>query len=126
MIAAVVIAAVVFAVVIAAVVITIPPVVVLPAAVISVPIAVVELAAVIPRRHPASADIRCASPVSFMPFVMVSYGIPVARNPQVFRTRTDRNNSNHARWRRRSDPDSNRDLGAKHRHARQQGYGEQR
>jgi hypothetical protein len=119
-------AAIVFAVVIAAVVITIPLVIVLLAAVISVPIAVVELAALIPGSHPASAGIRCAGPVAFMPFVMVSYGVPVARNPQVFRAGTDRNNSHSARRGRRPDPDSNRDLGAKHRHAGQQSYGEQR
>jgi hypothetical protein len=119
-------AIVVFAIVVAAVVITIPLVVVLFAAVISVPIAVIELAALIPGTHPASAGIRCASPVAFMPFVTVSYGIPVARDPEVFRTRTDRNNSHNTRRGRRPDSDSNGDLGTKDRHARQQGYGEQR
>ena len=41
----------------------------------------VEALAVMPRRHPMRTSVRRASPVSFVPSVMVTYRIPIALDP---------------------------------------------
>jgi hypothetical protein len=100
----------------------VPFMVVLNAFASSLPVAVEELATFIARTDPPVTRIRGSRPVPFMPFVMVSYGVPVGVDPHKFRARSGRNYSHNSRWGRRPDSDSNRDLSAKNRHASQQGY----
>ena len=84
-----------------AVVVTIPSVVVLDPTVVTVPITREVLLPVVVRTYPVSARIWGSRPVARVPFVMVSYRIPVAINPDEVRTRPYRGYSNYTRRRRR-------------------------
>ena len=68
--------------------------------------------AVVVRWHPVGSLIRRSSPVTFMPFVMMTHRIPIAFYPYKFRSRLRRHGIYHDGRRRRWCPnlDTNRDL----------------
>jgi hypothetical protein len=105
-----------------AVMVFVPFVVVLDVAVFSFPIAVEEHAAFIAWAYPPGSHIRSGCPVTLVPLVMVTDGVPVALDPHIFRAWTDWNHNHSPRRRRRPDSDSDRDLSAKHRHASKESY----
>ena len=76
-------------------------------ALISLPVTLVELTSVMTRCDPASAAVRRSSPVTVMPFVMVSHGIPITIDVHVAGAGTSRHNSNHTGGRWRANSDSN-------------------
>lgn len=92
------------------VVVMVPAVVVLEAAVVAVPVTGEVVLAVVARRYPPCARIRRASPVSGMPPVVMSDGIPVAFHPHKIGPRSRRNDRQHAGRRRRADLDSDGNL----------------
>ena len=59
----------------------IPAMIVRNPAALSFPIALEKTFAIMMRRNPMRARIGCPSPISRMPFVVVSYRVPVARDP---------------------------------------------
>ena len=85
------------------------------AALVAFPIAVIEHLSVVMWRDPSSAGVRWTGPVTGVPFVMVSDGIPITRNPSEIGSRPRRRNANHPRRRRRSYSDSNGNLSAEYR-----------
>src|SRR6476661_6780494 len=85
------------------IVVPVPAMVVLEVAPRAIPIAGVETSAVMARADPARAFIRRLRPVAAMPNVMTPYRIPVAFNPEVVWTGFDWTDGVDARWRRRSD-----------------------
>jgi len=87
--------------------VSIPMVIVLKTAAIPIPKPYKVLSAVMMRRNPTGAHIRWLCPVTLVPFVVPSYRIPIALDPNEFRTRCRRKNANCARSRRRSDIDPN-------------------
>lgn len=95
-------------IVIAAIVIPIPMVVVLATAVVAVPISDKESLAVVPRFDPVCSGIWWASPVAFMPFVVVADRVPITLNPYVTGARARWNHSNYARgwWSTNPNPDA--------------------
>jgi hypothetical protein len=100
---------------IVAVPVVIPVVIVLNPAVISLPVAFKKKAAVVMRRNPTSAGVWCPRPISVMPFVVISYGIPVALDPQEIGPWVSWRNPHHAGRRWWSDSDSYRNLSGQHR-----------
>jgi hypothetical protein len=95
-----------------AVVLTIPMVIVLHTAVRSVPMTGIVHGAVVTWPYPCRAFIRRPTPISRMPSVATSFGIPVAVHKRVTRAWTHRLHSNDPWLRRRSDSDSDADLRA--------------
>src|SRR2546427_7329128 len=89
--------------------IAIPMMVVVAPAALALPIPFKEALSVMARRDPAGARVGRAGPVSVMPLVVVSHGIPVALHPEKFRTRTPWHNHDPLR-RRRADSDPDRNL----------------
>ena len=87
--------------------VSIPMVIMLETATIPIPIPYKVLSAVMMRRNPTGAHVRRLCPVTLVPFVVPSSGIPIALDPNEFRARCRRENVNHARSRRRSDIDPN-------------------
>jgi hypothetical protein len=85
----------------------IPMVIVLKTATIPFPIPYKILPFVMMRRNPTRAPVRRSCPVSLVPFVVPSYGIPIALNPDEIRVRGRWKNANHTRGRRRPDIDPN-------------------
>jgi hypothetical protein len=75
-------------------------------AMISIPVAAIEVLSIVMRWHPSSTPIWWPSPISFMPLIVLSYWIPIAVNPHILATRTDRVNvyDTRRRWRTNSDP----------------------
>ena len=92
-----------------AVPVAVPMMIVFSRAAIPVPISTKEAISLIARRNPAVAGIDWTRPVAFMPFIVVSYRIPIALHPNEFRAWTRRKNANHSRgrWRTNSNPDRN-------------------
>ena len=82
---------------------------------ISFPVTFKVFSALIVRSPPASAGIRCPSPIAFMPLPMVSYRIPITIDPSKFGSGCGWKNANHGRRWRRADPDADGDLSAKDR-----------
>ena len=68
--------------------------------------------AVVVRWHPVGSLIRRSSPISFMPFVMMTHRIPIAFYPYKFRSRLRRHGIYHDGRRRRwcANLDANRNL----------------
>src|SRR5215472_2059769 len=64
-----------------AVLIVIPVVIVFNAATLSLPVSRVISFAVVVRRDPVSSLVRWPCPIAFMPFVMLSDGIPITLYP---------------------------------------------
>jgi hypothetical protein len=93
-----------------AVVIAIPVVIVFHPAVRAIPVTGIVHGAVMTRRHPCRALIRRPAPITCMPSVAASLGIPVAIDKRVTRPWTHRLHSNDPWLRRRSDSDSHREL----------------
>jgi hypothetical protein len=91
------------AIVIAVVSVTIPLVVV-PDGLMTpaFPVAFKVLLAVVPRAYPQSTFVRRTSPVSVVPGVFPTVGIPVASDENVARAGASRLNPNHPRGGRRS------------------------
>lgn len=114
----VVLVVVFFIPVIVAVEFTIPVVVVLDAPPVSLPVAAVEPSAFIARDDPMRSGIWRECPVTSVPSVMVSHRIPVAIDPYITRPGSERNGTNHRRW-RRPDIYSNGKLGRRQRRAGQ-------
>ena len=85
----------------------VPVMIVLDPAAVALPVAFKEAAPVIAGPDPVGAGIRWASPVSAMPFVVVSHRIPVAFDPKVIRPRGSWPGVNDARrrWRPNSHTD---------------------
>ena len=74
---------------------------------------------IVARRHPSRFRIWLSSPITFMPVVMSSRGVPVSVDPHELRIWSWRMNVNHS-WRRRSaNIDSNVDFRAECRPAQQ-------
>jgi hypothetical protein len=95
-------------------VIPIPRMVMVNAALFAFPVAVIEHLSIVMWRHPSSTSVRWPGPVTGVPFVMVSDGIPITRNPSEIGSRPRRRNANHPRRRRRSYSDSNGNLSAEY------------
>jgi hypothetical protein len=74
---------------------------------IAFPVALKELSAIVAGSDPASAGVWQASPVTVMPFVMVSDRIPVAIDAHIVGAGTSRHHSDYPglRWRADSDSD---------------------
>jgi hypothetical protein len=85
-------------------------VVVLNTAAISVPVTCVVPFAVVVWSNPASPLVGWASPIAFMPFVMVSHRIPITLDPRELRSWPFWHNHNHSSWRWRGNHDSNGNL----------------
>jgi hypothetical protein len=63
------------------VVVAIPAMIVGKAAAIPLPVTLIEPLSIVSRQHPDSAGIGRPSPVTVMPHVTASYGIPIAVYP---------------------------------------------
>jgi len=87
-----------------------PRMVVVYTAVISIPVAVEESLSVVTGCDPVSAGIRWPTPISVMPFVMVSDRIPIALHPHIVRPWIGRPERDDAGCWRGADSDSDRDL----------------
>ena len=87
--------------------VSIPMVVMLKTAAIPIPKPYKVLSAVMMRRNPTGAHIRWLCPVTLVPFVVPSYRIPIALDPDEIRARGRRKNANHTGRRRRPDIDPN-------------------
>jgi len=96
---------------IAFVAVTVPPVFVPHASAIAFPIAVIITLAVVARAYPYRATVRRPGPISVMPLVVIPDWIPIAIHPEVSRARSYRPDPNHPWRRRRSDSNSNGNLG---------------
>ena len=101
--------------------VTIPVVVVLNPPAIAVPVASIVLPALVSWAYPTCTAIWRTSPISAMPLVMVSCGIPVAIDPDEVWTWPHRGNPNNGR-RRRADSHSYRDLSSRWERAKQKQY----
>jgi hypothetical protein len=89
-----------------AVTIPVPPMVVLNAAPITLPVAVIITLSIVARRYPVVSAVGGPAPISVMPPVMTTDGVPISVDPNITGTRSYWPNSNHARWRWWADPDS--------------------
>jgi len=97
-------------VVVIAIVFLVPMMVVLDAAMIAIPIANEIALPIMMWWHPMSADVRRTRPIAFVPFVVISDGIPVALNPHEVRSGAGWHDSNNARRRRRANANADGDL----------------
>jgi hypothetical protein len=115
----------VIATVVAVAPVAIPPMIVFYVPSISFPVTLKKLLTIMVRRNPTSSLIRRSSPIAFVPFVMPSRGIPITAYPHELRPWPCWENSNHPGLWRRSNPDSEGNLGLNNRSARQQHDGKQ-
>jgi hypothetical protein len=88
-------------------------------AAVSIPVTLKERLPVMMRRDPTSCRVRWLSPITFVPLVSPSYGIPITFHPHERRGRPGWQNANHSRGWRWADSDSNRNLCAECRTADQ-------
>jgi len=88
----------------------VPAVIVLESSSVAVPVAGEESFSIMMRHNPACARIGRKRPISGMPAVTPAVYKPIAIDPDEVRARSGRQNSNHARWWVRTDPNANRDL----------------
>jgi hypothetical protein len=95
------------AVVVPTVVIAVPMVVVLHAAAGAVPVPVEIASPLIAWSNPSGFRVRYAGPISFMPPIVMSNGVPVTFDPNETGARTDRADAQHTGRRRGTDCDSN-------------------
>jgi hypothetical protein len=93
-----------------AITVMVPFVTMLDAAVRTFPVAVIEPLPIVPRTDPASAFIGRAAPVAFMPAIMSACGIPIAADPDEFRSGLLWNHGDDTRFGWSADADANRDL----------------
>jgi len=92
------------------VMVAVPVMVVFAPAAIAFPVPRKEALSVVVGHNPTRAEIGRTSPVSGMPLIMASNGIPVSLNPYEFGAWSSRDYPNHTRRRWRSDLYSNRHL----------------
>jgi len=92
------------------VVVVVPAVVVLYAAMLPVPVAGEVLLPIMVRSDPVSAFVRRPRPIALMPFVVRSYGVPIALNPDEIRPRTPGKHGHDSGRRRCANPDPDGDL----------------
>jgi hypothetical protein len=97
----------------------VPTVVMLPAAAISLPVTREVSISIMMRTYPASTGIWRPRPITPVPLVMPSHGIPIALDPDEFGSGTHRHR-NHTGRRWRADSDSNRHLSGERRYADQE------
>jgi hypothetical protein len=102
------------------VMVAVPVMVVFAPAVIAFPVPNKEAPAVVVGHNPTRAGIWRTSPVSGMPLIMTSNGIPVSFHPYEFGAWSSRDNPNHTRWRWWSDLYSNRYLAERERSGNQE------
>jgi hypothetical protein len=102
------------------VVAAVPTVIVLNVAVISIPVTLKILPSIVVGSHPASTFIWRPAPIALMPFVMVSYRIPITVDPYEIRAWSCGLDPNHAGWGRRTNSHSNGKLSAGYGDASQQ------
>jgi len=87
--------------------IMIPFVVVLDSATRTFPIAVIEPLSIVARADPASAFIRRATPITIMPAIVASGGIPVTADPDEFGSGQCRNDGDNTWFGRRTNTNPN-------------------
>jgi hypothetical protein len=92
------------------VVVSIPMVIVFKATAVPVPITGEVALAIMMRRYPVSARVRRASPIAGVPFVVLSYRVPIAFHPREIGSRTRRKHGDRPKRWRRADLDSDGDL----------------
>src|SRR5579871_800726 len=85
------------------------------AALAAFPVAVKIRLAVVMWRGPYGALIRWLCPITGMPLVILSVRIPITRDPDELMARLGRRNAQRPRSRRRSNSDSDGNLGAGYR-----------
>ena len=90
--------------------VSVPAMIVLILAVVARPVTCVKLLALIAGGDPRGAFIGRARVIAIVPNVTIVGWIPVAVNPCISRSRVVRTNPNHARRRRRADPDAYGEL----------------
>ena len=99
-----------------AVMIVVPTMIVLDPASGSGPVTCKKPLPVVMRSNPMRSLIGRSSPVTLMPFVVISNRIPVAFDPCKRRVGLGWRRNINPRWRRRCDQDSDRDLRPNRRH----------
>jgi hypothetical protein len=100
----------IFVVAVIAVVVMVPIVIVFDSAMISVPVTGVVAMAVVARSDPTGASVRRPAPVAFVPVIMSGFGIPIAANPDEFRSRLSRHHGYRARRRRSANRNADGNL----------------
>ena len=99
------------AAVIADFVFLVPVVIVIEAAARTVPVAAIEAATFMPRADPASSRVRWARPITFVPAIVASDGIPIAVDPHEIGCGL-RGHDDDGRWRwRHANLNANGNLG---------------
>jgi hypothetical protein len=93
----------------------VPVVIVFNTAAISFPVTHKKLLPIMMRLNPTSSLVRWSSPITVMPPIMPSRGIPITPYPHELRTWRCWQNLNHTGRRRRPNSDSNRNLRADYR-----------
>jgi len=101
---------VVIVAIVAPAMVAIPVVIVFDVPARSVPESCIEHSTFMARSHPTCASIRRASPVTIMPAVTASIGIPITVHPEVTWSGGHRLNAHHARRRGRPNTNSKGDL----------------
>jgi hypothetical protein len=84
----------------------VPPVIVFKPATVSVPITSIILLSVVVWLHPSSAIIGRSRVITFMPFIVPSYGIPIPSDPHILWPWARWDNGDYTGARRRPDSDS--------------------
>lgn len=84
----------------------VPSMIVLDAAMIAVPVAGKIFVTIMMRNDPVRAHVWRPSPITVMPPVMPTHGIPIAFHPDIIRARPRRLDVNYTRAWRWSDSDS--------------------
>jgi hypothetical protein len=87
-----------------------PGVIAVYAAVLSFPIALKEPLSIVTGHDPVSSDVRRPSPITIVPFVVVSNRVPIALDPEKVGPGACRAEVNDTRRRRGTNSDSNRHL----------------
>lgn len=101
----------VFIVIVVATLVAVPSVVMFDTAMRSVPVASKVLLAIVMRFHPMRSNVRWPSPITSVPPVMSTYGIPITVYPDVVGSWTYWANRQNARRRWRPNSDTKRNLG---------------
>jgi hypothetical protein len=96
---------------IVAIAVAVPVVIVIKPSMRAIPIAGKELVAIVPRSDPSCAFIGRPRPISVVPPVMTSNGIPIAVNPEEAGSWGYGPHPHHSRRGRRADSDTNGNFG---------------
>ncbi len=95
--------------------VAVPTVVMFDPAATSLPVTHKELLSVVMRSHPTSPRVRWSRPITFMPSVTPSHGIPITDYPHELGAWALRLDVNHTGRRWRANSDSDGDLSAEYR-----------